>query len=120
MSIEALKEILSQSDASVNRTTVLRPLQVIIIILVILLSTNSIFGKYEYITVGIGIFLAVIIGFYLLVYWTCLKNCPDNLRTESYVIKKMTLEKITLGDNTNGIQEIEISTGKIISQKIEG
>lgn len=77
----------------------------------------------------IGIFLAMMVCgciFYGAVFWFCLRNDPDLLRSEKMVLQKLAIEKQYMGDSVTGEFEIKkdnaqtLGGGHVIENKSDG
>jgi hypothetical protein len=56
----------------------------------------------------IAIFMLMMVAgciFYGAVFWFCLRNNPDLLRSEKMVLKKLAIEKQYVGDSSSGVFE---------------
>lgn len=115
-----LKALLSQSDASGSRSTILRPLTWFIGILFVILITLFKIQAPDwicYILTGIIVAIVLLFGF---AYIYCLFNDRDALRSESFTIRKMEIEKgIMLGDSSTGLLERPIEKIELIDTNNE-
>lgn len=104
--MDIIKALLSRSDASGSKSTILQPLTWFI---AILLATLALLFKIQapnwicYTLTGIIIVIVLLFGF---AYVYCLFVDRDALRSESFSIRKMEIEKgIMLGDSSTGLIE---------------
>ncbi len=115
-----LKALLSQSDASGSKSTILRPLTWFIGILFVILITLFKIQAPDwicYILTGIIVAIVLLFGF---AYVYCLFNDRDALRSESFTIRKMEIEKgMLLGDSSTGLLERPIEKIELIDTNNE-
>lgn len=100
-----IKSLLSHSDASGSRSTILKPLNWLLTILLGFAITSyhlRLPKCFTYILVGIFI-LTILIFFFTYLY--CLFNDRDALRSETFSLRKMEIEKGFFGDSDSGIIE---------------
>lgn len=102
MSITGIRELLSRSDASGSKSTILKPLTWFLALIIGGILTLLKFGSPIWLT----IMLAVIFAQELL-YSFCLHilfdNDRDSLRSEKFTIQKLAIEKGIMGDDVTGI-----------------
>ena len=115
-----LKALLSQSDASGSKSTILRPLTWFIGILFVILITLFKIQAPDwicYILTAIIVATVLLFGF---AYVYCLFNDRDALRSESFTIRKMEIEKgMLLGDSSTGLLERPIEKIELIDTNNE-
>lgn len=107
-----IRALLSHSDASGSRSTILKPLTWLLGLLFATLLAAFRFGApvwFCYLLAGITI-LAILLFFFVYVF--CLFKDRDALRSESFSLRKMQIEKGLYGDSNLGLirrsnQEIE-------------
>ena len=102
--MDIIKALLSRSDASGSKSTILQPLTWFI---AILLATLAILFKIQapiwICSILTGIILLIVVLF-VFAYVYCLFVDRDALRSESFSIRKMEIEKgILMGDNSTGL-----------------
>jgi hypothetical protein len=95
--------LLQQATAQGSRSTVLRPLGWLAAICV-----SGLFGCLEFkapswITTLFAGMTALVVFLYLASYLYCLFNDREALRSETYSIQKLAIEKGFVGDNTTGL-----------------
>ena len=118
-----IRELLSHSDASGSRSTILKPLTWLLGILLATLLAAFRFGApawFCYLLAGIAI-LAVLLFFFA--YMFCLFKDRDALRSESFSLRKMQIEKGLYGDNEMGLIQRspkEIKDGYLLNSESEG
>lgn len=98
-----IRALLSHSDASGSRSTILKPLTWLLgIILATLLAAFRFSAPawFCYLLAGIAI-LAVLLFFFAYVF--CLFKDRDALRSESFSLRKMEIEKGLYGDSDMGL-----------------
>ncbi len=100
-----IKALLSQSDASGSKSTILKPLTWLIGILFGVLLTLAYMKADIWLTVIMVLLIIAIIILYIYVYCYCLHHNSDALRSESFSIRKMEIEKGMYGDSNTGLLE---------------
>lgn len=102
MDTSFIKALLSQSDASGSRSTILKPLIWLIGVLLGVFLT-LIFAEADlWLHIIIILLIVAAIGLYFYVYYYCLRHNPDALRSESFTIRKLQIEKGIFGDSNTG------------------
>lgn len=102
MDTSFIKALLSQSDASGSRSTILKPLIWLIGVLLGVFLT-LIFAEADlWLHIIIILLIVAAIGLYFYVYYYCLRHNPDALRSESFTIQKLQIEKGIFGDSNTG------------------
>lgn len=99
--------LLQHSDASGSKSTILKPLNWLLISLAsILITLTYIKAPVAFIYIIFGL---LVITFVLIIgtYIYCLRKNPDALRSETFSIQKMALEKGVYGDSTSGTFVVE-------------
>ncbi len=101
--------LLHQATSQGSRSTVLRPLGWLAAICV-----SGLFGCLEFkapswITTLFAAMTALVVLFYLSSFLYCLFNDREALRSETYSIQKLAIEKGFVGDSTTGIFRVEES-----------
>ena len=95
--------ILSKSDGSGAKSTVLKPLNwalsIMIVAFVWCIRSNIPLWVLIFLSILIGILFIVIIYTYLY----CLFTDKDAIRSEKFTIQKMAIEKGILGDDLRGV-----------------
>ena len=103
MSITGIRELLSRSDASGSKSTILKHLTWFLALIIGGILTLLKFGS----PIGLTIMLAVIfclgVAVFFFVYIYCLINDRDSLRSEKFTIQKLAIEKGIMGDDVTGI-----------------
>lgn len=100
--IALIKAFLEKATVEGSRTTVLKPLAWLIAILV-----GATMGAFStptpnWIGVAFAILIIVLTLLYTLAYGYCLFTDKDALRSETYSIQKLAIEKGYVGDNVMG------------------
>jgi hypothetical protein len=105
--VEQLKSLLSRSQASGSKSTVMSDLRWFVAILLAAL----VFGKKYEIAYWLQVVIAIILGLaamlYLGVYVYFAIQNPDALRSETFSLRKMEIEKTIIGDNIAGFATID-------------
>lgn len=100
-----IKSLLSHSDASGSRSTILKPLTWLLSILLVSMITllkMKLPNWFSYIIAGMIIITFVVL---LFAFVYCLLYDRDALRSEKFGIRKMEIEKGFFGDSDSGIIE---------------
>lgn len=115
MAIVGMKELFARSDASGSKSTVLKPLTWFLSLIIGGLLFLLKFEAPNWIIVLFSIIISISILFFFFAYIYCLFYDRDALRSESYSIQKMAIEKGVIGDNVTGVLNNlnSIGTGKI-------
>ena len=98
-----IRALLSHSDASGSRSTILKPLTWLLGLLLATLLAAFRFGApvwFCYLLAGIAV-LAILLFFFAYVF--CLFKDRDALRSESFSLQKMQIEKGLYGDSNLGL-----------------
>lgn len=115
MGIGIINHLFQRSDASGSKSTILKPLTWFISLLIGgLLATLYLKAQNAIIIFFIVLISLACLAFFF-AYIYCLFTIPDALRSETYSIQKMAIEKGIYGDNSSGtfIADIEGGTNKI-------
>lgn len=100
-----IKSLLSHSDASGSRSTILKPLTWLFSILLasmIISLQNKLLNWFCYIIAGIIIITFV---FFIFAFVYCLLNDRDALRSEKFSLRKMEIENGLYGDSDSGYKK---------------
>lgn len=101
-----LRELLSQASTRAGRSTALKPLGWLLsILLSAALGVVGLSGPSWFVLVTVG-FAAATTAAYLAAYVYLLLKNPDALRSETYVIQKLAIEKGLVGDSVTGLFEL--------------
>lgn len=100
--VELFKQLFSQSKSRGARSTALRPLNVVLILLISGMISGYSFGSPPWVLSYLGVAFAFTMAIYLLSYCYLLFTDRDALRSESFTIKKLAIEKGLVGDNITG------------------
>ena len=110
---QLIRAFLDQATAQGSRSTVLRPLAWIIAICV-----GAVLGAVEFkappwIVDLFGLSVGVAVTLYFVTYLYCLfTKKEDLLRSETYSIQKLAIEKGFVGDSLAGIFQVETAKGE--------
>ena len=105
--IPILKTFLDRAIAQGSRSTVLRPLVIMMSICVMALLTCIQFKAPNGLIYFFAIFSGLTMVQYLFTHIFCLFTDKDALRSEKFIIQKMAIEKSVIGDNIVGTLERE-------------
>ena len=101
--IEMIKAFLQQASAKETKATVLKPLGWMIGILIAAIIGSASFMGPKWVVIMFSIFAGVTMALYLFAYLFCLFTDKDALRSETYSIQKLAIEKGFIGDNATGL-----------------
>ncbi len=105
-----------QFHATLSRSDVLKPLAWLAGILLTAMVGMLWVKAPSWLTVLMAILLSVSIVLYLISYVYCLLRDPDALRSETYSLHKMVIERGLLGDNVTGVIDLDVEQPRAISQ----
>jgi hypothetical protein len=107
-SIQLIKAFLEQATSHGSRSTVLRPLAWLVAICASATLAAVRFSAPTWIIVLFGVSAGLGIALYLVSYIYCLaKGKEDLLRSETYSIQKLAIEKGFVGDSLAGVFRAE-------------
>jgi hypothetical protein len=101
--INIIRAFLQHASSEGSRSTVLKPIGGMIAICIPATLTSAYLHLDVWVTYMFAIFCVLLIILYLFSYLYCLFSDRDALRSETYKIKKMAIEKGFIGDNLMGI-----------------
>lgn len=107
MAIEIIRQLFQQSDASGAKSTILKPITWFISLLVAGLMCALYFKANNLIIVFFIILISFACAIFFFAFIFCLFKNPDALRSETYSIQKMAIEKGIFGDTNSGTFLIE-------------
>lgn len=118
-----IRELFSHSDASGSRSTILKPLTWLLGILLATLLAAFRLGAQAWFCYLLGgiILLAVLLFFFAYVF--CLFKDRDALRSESFSLRKMEIEKGLYGDSDLGLiqrSSREIKEDRLLNSESAG
>ena len=97
-----IKAFLEQASAKGTKATVLKPLGWMMLILVSSTLSSFYFNTPKWVGYLFGGFSAITMLLYLVAYLYCLLTDKDSLRSETYSIHKLAIEKGFFGDSLVG------------------
>lgn len=116
--IGIIKSFLEQATAESSKSTVMKPLNWLIVILISGTITAFYFNLPKGISYTSSILTGLTIVVYLIVYFYCLFTDKDALRSEKFIVQKLAIEKGFVGDSSMGKIEIDsISANKRLESK---
>jgi hypothetical protein len=103
--------LLQRADIGQSRSSVLNPLQWALVILLggVLGSVAS--GAPRWLTIGLAICVFALVALFIAAYVYFMLTDPTPLRSESYSLSKMALERGLMGDNLSGLLTEQKNTG---------
>ncbi len=114
MSVGLIKSFLEHASAKGTKATVLKPLGWMSLILISAILACYSTPAPAWLGIMFSIFFTIIFILYVTAYTLCLFTDRDALRSESFTIQKMALEKGFIGDNLTG--EILLNTPSELSK----
>ncbi|TCC85263.1 hypothetical protein NFK30_05810 [Citrobacter braakii] len=126
LSAKLISALFGQANQSGEKSTVVHTIIWLIAIIVLGIVSLIYFNAPVWV---IATFLFVMVAgciFYGAVFWFCLRNNPDLLRSEKMVLQKLAIEKQFLGDSITGEFDETLKTvdkhhgEKLIGSKAEG
>lgn len=114
-----IKMFLEQATAKGSRSTVLKPLYVMMAVCIAGIFTSFHFSFPVWSSYFFAFFAFVTMSVYVAAYIFCLIKHPDALRSETYSIQKLAIQKGFVGDDITGVVPIERNvSGRIIDKSI--
>ncbi|WP_286816930.1 hypothetical protein [Marinobacter sp. UBA3607] len=102
-----IRAFLQQASASGSKSTVLKPLGWMMLICVSATLSSAHFSLPVALTYLFAAFSCITMALYLVAYLYCLFKDRDALRSETYSIQKMAIEKGFVGDDVSGELEVK-------------
>ena len=113
-----ISAFLAQASATGSRSTVLKPLYGIIPFCFAATMSSAYFKLVEWITYVFAGFSVLSIAVFLFSYIYCLLKDKDALRSETYSIQKMAIEKGFIGDDMSGVIKIDRRPSDILNGSV--
>ena len=111
----SMRDLLAQISSKGSKSTILKPLAWMLGICVTSTLTSAKLGLSSWISILFSIFASIAMFLYLVAYLYCLVKDRDALRSETYSIQKMVVERGFVGDDINGSLPVERTpTGRLI------
>lgn len=108
--LSLIRSFLQQASAEGSRSTVLKPIGWMISICIAATLSAAYFKLEAWVVFMFAGFCGLTMLLYLFSYLYCLFKDRDALRSETYTIQKMAIEKGFVGDSTKGTFSIEQDT----------
>ena len=112
-----IRAFLEQATAKGSKSTILKPLGWMMGICISATLTSAHFKLPEWVMYLFAGFSCITMALYLIAYLYCLVKDRDALRSETYSIQKMAIEKGFVGDDISGSLSVERTPS---GQLIEG
>ncbi len=110
-----IRAFLEQASAKGSKSTILKPLGWMMGICISATLTSAHFKLPEWVVYLFAGFSCITMVLYLTAYLYCLFKDRDALRSETYSIQKLAIEKGFVGDDLSGSLEVEkTSSGQLI------
>ena len=100
----SLGYLLQQANIGQSRSSVLNPLQWMLVILVFGIGICLLFHAPTWLVVLFAVMVALALALFLLAYVYFARVNPDALRSEQFSLSKLAIEKGLLGDSLAGLQ----------------
>ncbi len=115
LQFKLIEAFLEQATASGTRATVLKPLGWVIGMLIAAILASLPFSPPTWVLIMLAVLVCLTLLVYLIAYVYCLRTDKDALRSETYSIQKMAIEKGFVGDSIIGrleppLEEVESLT----------
>lgn len=110
--ISLIKAFLEHASAEGTKATVLKPLGWMTLIVISATLSAFYLKSPKWLGVLFSIFTCLTMILYLFTYIYCLFKDKDALRSETYSIQKLAIEKGFIGDSISGVFEIDIDRPK--------
>lgn len=107
-----IRDFLKQASAKGTKATVLKPLGWMMLILVSSTLSSFYFKTPNWVSYMFGGFSGLTMILYLITYLFCLFTDKDALRSETFSIQKMAIEKGFIGDSLVGKFNLDDNEGK--------
>lgn len=101
-----IRALLQQIVETSSRSTILRPLGVLLSILVPATIASYYFNLPPWLGVSFASSTFITLALYLTVYVVAFKKDPELLRSEKHSIQKLAIEKGLVGDSLQGIFDL--------------
>jgi membrane protein YdbS with pleckstrin-like domain len=109
-----IRAFLEQATTTGSKTTVLKPLAWMMAICISATLSAVYFSSKEWVVILFAVFAGLTMTMYLIAYLYCLINDRDALRSESYKIQKMAIEKGFVGDSSMGVISLDNNESDLI------
>jgi|GEM_PF-4707842 len=121
LSAKLISALFGQANQSGEKSTVVHTIIWLIAVITLGIVCLIYFSAPSWV---IATFLFIMVAgciFYGAVFWFCLRNNPDLLRSEKMVLQKLAIEKQFLGDNITGeFEETPRTIGSRSEKKLIG
>jgi len=105
--LSLIQAFLEQATAKGTKATILKPLGWMMLILISATLSAFYLNSPKWVGVLFSVFTCVTMVLYLLTYIYCLFKDRDALRSETYSIQKLAIEKGFVGDDISGMLQPE-------------
>lgn len=102
-----IKMFLEQATAKGSRSNVLKPLYAMMAVCIAGVFATFHFSFPVWSSYFFAFFTFVTMSIYLMSYLYCLLKTPDALRSETYSIQKLAIQKGFVGDDLTGVVAVE-------------
>jgi hypothetical protein len=100
----ALNYLLQQANIGQSRSSVLNPLQWMLVILVFGIGVCLLCHAPLWLVILFAIMLALVLILFLIAYVYFARVNPDSLRSEQFSLSKLAIEKGLVGDSLSGLR----------------
>ena len=101
--VTLIRSLLQHATAETSRSTALAPLGWLVAMLLAATVGSKISGTTAWLTVALGVLTVVSVAGYLAAYLYFLLRNPDALRSETYTLSKLAIERGVFGDSVSGV-----------------
>ena len=115
-----IKMFLEQATAKGSRSTVLKPLYMMMAVCIAGIFATFHFSFPVWCSYLFAFFIVLTMSLYLFSYIYCLYKHPDALRSETYSIQKLAIQKGFVGDDQTGLVSVQRNVaGRIVDDTAE-
>lgn len=108
--LNLIRAFLEHASAQGSRSTALKPIGWMISICIAATLSSAYLATMPWLTILFAIFATLTMLLYLGAYIYCLITDKDALRSETYTIQKMAIEKGFVGDSLTGVLDLNQDT----------
>lgn len=115
-----IKLFLEQASAKGSKSTVLKPLYMMMAVCIAGVFTTFHFSFPLWSSYFFAFFTCMTMCVYLAAYVYCIFKHPDALRSESYSIQKLAIQKGFVGDDLTGVVHVTASSATNLIEESVG
>jgi len=116
--LEIIQSFLQQASIQGSKSTILKPMNWILSIIISAIIATFYFPIPNWVSITFIVIFIILIIAYLIIYFYCLFNDRDALRSETYNVQKLAIEKGIIGDSATGILDLnkEVETKLLLDE----